>query len=70
MRGAAEKGHLVIGLGDFNMVPLSLAHRLISTHAPVRDVWRLLHPDSSVGAAVDQVEKVRRYWVRINLTSK
>ncbi|KAH8603005.1 Endonuclease/exonuclease/phosphatase [Bisporella sp. PMI_857] len=59
MRGAAERGHLVLGLGDFNMIPLSLAHRLISTHAPVRDAWRLLHPDSSIGAAIDSVEKAR-----------
>jgi sphingomyelin phosphodiesterase 2 len=60
MRGAAERGHLVLGLGDFNMIPLSLAHRLISTHSPVRDVWLLLHPDSSIGAAIDEVEKARR----------
>ncbi|KAE8442834.1 hypothetical protein EG329_002806 [Mollisiaceae sp. DMI_Dod_QoI] len=60
MRGAAERGHLVLGLGDFNMVPQSLAHRLISTHSPVKDVWLLLHPDSSVGAAIDPVEKARR----------
>jgi sphingomyelin phosphodiesterase 2 len=59
MRGAAERGHLVLGLGDFNMIPLSLAHRLISTHAPVRDVWMLLHPDCSIGSAVDPVEKAR-----------
>ncbi|KAH6484066.1 hypothetical protein HBI55_212480 [Parastagonospora nodorum] len=59
MRGAAERGHLVIGLGDFNMVPLSLAHRIIETHSPVRDVWRILHPDSSLGAAKDKVEKAR-----------
>jgi len=59
MRGAAERGHLVLGLGDFNMIPLSLAHRLISTHSPVRDAWLLLHPDSSIGAAVDAVEKAR-----------
>lgn len=59
MRGAAERGHLVIGLGDFNMVPLSLAHRIIETHSPVRDVWRILHPESSVGAAKDNVEKLR-----------
>jgi sphingomyelin phosphodiesterase 2 len=39
---------------------MSLAHRLISTHAPVRDVWLLLHPDSSIGAAEDEVEKARR----------
>src|SRR2546426_1133555 len=59
MRGAAERGHLVIGMGDFNMVPLSLAHRIIETHSPVRDVWRILHPDSSVGAAKDKVEQLR-----------
>lgn len=59
MRGAAERGHLVIGMGDFNMIPLSLAHRIIETHSPVRDVWRMMHPDSSVGAAKDPVEKKR-----------
>jgi sphingomyelin phosphodiesterase 2 len=59
MRAAAERGHLVIGLGDFNMVPLSLAHRIIETHSPVRDVWRILHPESSIGAARDKVEQLR-----------
>lgn len=41
------------------MVPLSLAHRLVTSHAPVRDVWRALHPDSSIGAAIDETEKAR-----------
>ncbi|KAL8940969.1 MAG: hypothetical protein Q9211_002016 [Gyalolechia sp. 1 TL-2023] len=59
MRGAAERGHAVIGLGDFNMVPLSLAHQLITTHAPVEDMWRVLHPDSSLGAASQPAEKER-----------
>jgi sphingomyelin phosphodiesterase 2 len=59
MRGAAERGHLVIAMGDFNMVPLSFAHRLITAHAPVQDVWRTLHPDSSIGAAIDEPEKRR-----------
>lgn len=59
MRGAAERGHLVIGLGDFNMTPLSLAHRIIETHSPVRDVWRILYPDSSIGAAKDKIEQLR-----------
>lgn len=59
MRGAAERGHLVIGMGDFNMVPLSLAHQLITAHAPVQDAWRVLHPDSSLGAADDEVERSR-----------
>lgn len=60
MRAAAEKGHLVVGLGDFNMLPLSFAHRLITSHAPVQDVWRYLHPDSSIGAAIDQPEMARK----------
>ncbi|KAF3010813.1 phospholipase C type enzyme [Curvularia kusanoi] len=59
MRAAAERGHLVIGMGDFNMVPLSLAHRIIETHAPVRDVWRIIHPESSHGAAKDKAEMLR-----------
>lgn len=71
MRAAAERGHLVIGLGDFNMVPLSLAHRIIETHSPVRDVWRILHPKSSIGAARDKVEQSRGVpmpTARFNLT--
>ncbi len=59
MRGAAERGHLVIGLGDFNMLPLSLAHQLITAHAPLQDAWRILHPDSSLGSANDAVERKR-----------
>lgn len=59
MRHAAERGHLVIGLGDFNMLPLSLAHQIITTLAPVQDAWRIHHPDSSLGAATDPVEAKR-----------
>lgn len=57
MRGAAERGHLVIGLGDFNMVPMSLAHRIIEAHAPVKDVWRVIYPNSSEGAAEDKLPR-------------
>lgn len=59
MRGAAERGHVVIGLGDFNMVPLSLAHRIIEARAPVRDVWRVVWPESSIGAHINPQEKAR-----------
>ena len=59
MRGAAEKGRMVIGLGDFNMVPLSFAHQLITTHAPVEDVWRVIHPSSSLGSANHPPERAR-----------
>ncbi|KAK4136773.1 DNase I-like protein [Trichocladium antarcticum] len=59
LRGAAERGHLVLAVGDFNMTPMSLQHQLISSLAPVRDVWRVLHPDSSVGPAHHPAEKAR-----------
>lgn len=59
MRGAAERGHLVLGLGDFNMLPLSFAHQLITGYASVQDAWRVLHPDSSIGPANSEVEKRR-----------
>ncbi|KAK3382915.1 Endonuclease/exonuclease/phosphatase [Lasiosphaeria ovina] len=60
LRAASERGSLVLALGDFNMVPLSLEHRLITAHAPVRDTWRILHPDSSVGPADHPPERARR----------
>ncbi|KAL8678468.1 MAG: hypothetical protein Q9186_005172 [Xanthomendoza sp. 1 TL-2023] len=60
MRQAAERGHAVIGLGDFNLTPSSLAYQLITTHAPMQDVWRALHPDSSLGATTNQLEMARR----------
>ncbi|KAK0631845.1 Endonuclease/exonuclease/phosphatase [Immersiella caudata] len=60
LRGAAERGHLVLALGDFNMIPLSLEHRIITAHSPVRDTWRVLRPDSSVGPADHPAEKARR----------
>ncbi|KAI9800151.1 MAG: phospholipase C type enzyme [Piccolia ochrophora] len=59
MRHAAERGHLVVGLGDFNMVPSSLAHQIITTHAPVADAWRVLHPDSSLGSTTSEAERAR-----------
>lgn len=59
MRHAVERGHMVIGLGDFNMVPKSLAHELIEAHGAVQDVWRILYPDSALGSADAEVEKAR-----------
>jgi sphingomyelin phosphodiesterase 2 len=50
---------MVLGLGDFNMVPLSLAHRLIEAHSPVRDVWRVVKPDSALGSSETAAEKAR-----------
>lgn len=59
LRGAAERGHLVLGLGDFNMVPSSLAHRIVRAQGRVLDVWRVVHPDSAVGPVDDPAEVAR-----------
>ncbi|KAG8170215.1 hypothetical protein KVR01_000960 [Diaporthe batatas] len=60
LRAAADRGHLVIAAGDFNMTPMSPAHRIITGRAPVRDAWRVLYPDSSLGCAHDRLEAARR----------
>ena len=59
LRRATQRGNLVLALGDFNMLPLSLPHRIITSHAPVRDVWRVLHPDSSLGPRHHPTEAAR-----------
>ncbi|KAL2155147.1 hypothetical protein VTH82DRAFT_3823 [Thermothelomyces myriococcoides] len=59
LRGAAERGHLVLAMGDFNMIPMSPEYQLITALAPVCDVWRVLHPDSSVGPAHHPAEAAR-----------
>jgi sphingomyelin phosphodiesterase 2 len=41
------------------MIPMSLAHQLLTTHGPAIDTWRVLHPFSSIGAAIDGPEKAR-----------
>ena len=73
MRGAAERGHLALGLGDFNMLPLSLAHRVIIARGGVVDAWLAMHPDSSLGPATVAAEKERgrpipnaRYNLEVN----
>jgi sphingomyelin phosphodiesterase 2 len=60
MRAATDRGSLVLGLGDFNMIPLSFAHVLIEDRGAVRDVWRFMTPGSSIGASIDPPEQERR----------
>ncbi|KAH9909359.1 Endonuclease/exonuclease/phosphatase [Xylariomycetidae sp. FL2044] len=60
VRGAAERGHLAVTLGDFNNVPQSLPYQILTAHAPVRDAWLVLNPDSSLGSAEHDVERSRR----------
>ncbi|KAL6887901.1 Endonuclease/exonuclease/phosphatase [Trichoderma evansii] len=59
LRAASFSGRLVVALGDFNMTPRSLPHRIITARTPLRDTWRVLHPESSLGTADDPVEKAR-----------
>lgn len=59
LHAASSRGHLALALGDFNTTPLSLAHRLLTARAPVVDVWRVLHPDSSLGHAHQEEERAR-----------
>ncbi|KAJ9662165.1 phospholipase C type enzyme [Neophaeococcomyces mojaviensis] len=68
MRDAQARGSLVIGLGDFNMVPMSFAHVLIENRGAVRDVWREMKPASSIGASVDVAEADRRKRLQLNAT--
>jgi len=60
MKDARARGSLVVGLGDFNMVPMSFAHVLIESRGNVADVWRQLKPGSSIGASTDVAEADRR----------
>lgn len=46
-------------MGDFNMIPSSMAYRIITSHAPVHDAFRVLHPDSAVGPATHPAERAR-----------
>lgn len=59
LRAAADRGRLVVAMGDYNMLPLSLAHRIITNNAPVHDAWRVIHPNSSVGPADHPAEAHR-----------
>ena len=60
MRHAAERGHAVLALGDFNMLPASLAHAVVEAHSPARDLWRVLRPASALGPATHPAEIARR----------
>lgn len=61
MRQALERGDLVVACGDFNMSPGGLEYRVIQhrTRGAMRDLWRELYPESSVGAWIEEGEKDR-----------
>ncbi|GAP85958.1 putative inositol phosphosphingolipids phospholipase C [Rosellinia necatrix] len=58
-RNAAERGHLAVVLADLNATPFSLPYRLLTSHAAIRDAWRVLYPDSSLGSSSNELERAR-----------
>ncbi|KAF8433841.1 Endonuclease/exonuclease/phosphatase [Terfezia claveryi] len=44
LRASVQRGHIPIALGDFNMLPKSLAHHIITTHGLVSDSWLSAYP--------------------------
>lgn len=58
-RASSRAGHLVACLGDFNMLPGSLPHRIVTSHSPLRDAWLVLHPDSALGPSSHPSERAR-----------
>ncbi|KAJ2978462.1 hypothetical protein NUW58_g7486 [Xylaria curta] len=58
-RNAAERGHIAVVLADLNAVPFSLPYRLLTSHAAIRDAWRVLYPDSSLGSRTHELERAR-----------
>ncbi|KAI1112465.1 Endonuclease/exonuclease/phosphatase [Nemania sp. NC0429] len=59
VRNATERGHLAVVLADLSTTPFSLPYRLLTSHAAIRDAWRVLYPDSSLGPASNELERTR-----------
>ncbi|KAI0414829.1 Endonuclease/exonuclease/phosphatase [Xylaria grammica] len=58
-RNASERGHLAVVLASLNATPFSLPYRLLTSHAAIRDAWRVLYPDSSLGSTSHELERAR-----------
>ncbi|KAI1757301.1 Endonuclease/exonuclease/phosphatase [Xylaria castorea] len=59
VRNAAERGHLAVVLAGLDTAPFSLPYRLLTSHATIRDAWRVLYPDSSLGSTSHELERAR-----------
>ncbi|KAI0974538.1 Endonuclease/exonuclease/phosphatase [Xylaria arbuscula] len=59
VRNAAERGHLAIVFASLNAAPFSLPYRLLTSHAAVRDAWRVMYSDSSLGSTSNELERAR-----------
>ncbi|CAK7208221.1 phospholipase C type enzyme [Sporothrix bragantina] len=76
IRAAAERGRLVLAMGDFNMTPDSLPYQTLylgagngqeglsasttSSTFALHDSWRDLHPNASLGAVNHPLEQARQ----------
>ncbi|CAK7219622.1 phospholipase C type enzyme [Sporothrix curviconia] len=80
IRAAAERGRLVLAMGDFNMTPDSLPYQTLflgagngqeglpqsATAFALHDSWRDLHPNASLGAASHPLEQARQRQLSVS----
>ncbi|KAI0195956.1 Endonuclease/exonuclease/phosphatase [Astrocystis sublimbata] len=59
VRNASERGHLAVVLAGLDTAPFSLPYRLLTSHATIRDAWRVMYPDSSLGPPSNGLERAR-----------
>ena len=60
-RAAAQRQNTtVIAAGDFNITPCSLPHRVLTTIGNLTDSWRVVYPESSLGAASTEEQVLRK----------
>ncbi|KJR84493.1 inositol phosphosphingolipid phospholipase [Sporothrix schenckii 1099-18] len=75
IRAAAERGRLVLAMGDFNMTPDSLQYQSLylganaaspvlssstSNNFVLHDTWRDLHPNAALGNSYNPLEQARQ----------
>ena len=60
-RAAAQRQNTtVIAAGDFNITPCSLPHRVLTAIGNLTDSWRVIYPESSLGAASTEEQVLRQ----------
>ncbi|KAF9454210.1 inositol phosphophingolipids phospholipase C [Macrolepiota fuliginosa MF-IS2] len=62
-RQAAELGRYVIGLGDFNSIPITLPMTIIRDHAALHDSWAVVHPDNDSIAALSPRDAIVKHGI-------
>ncbi|EKM84045.1 hypothetical protein AGABI1DRAFT_104039 [Agaricus bisporus var. burnettii JB137-S8] len=62
-RHAAESGHYVIGMGDFNSIPTTLPMAIIRDHAALEDAWTVTHPEGEDIVASSPLDAIAKYGI-------